>query len=49
MEVNKLYEIYGRLLIQKELLDSQISNIKSQIAQSLNKEQEQKVEEPINN
>lgn len=39
MTESEIYEQYGRLLIQQELLQSQIMQLKGQIAQFLNKPQ----------
>jgi len=43
--MNKLYEEYGQLMINLELLNNRISNVKKAIAEGLNKNQV-KVEEP---
>jgi hypothetical protein len=36
MELKELYEQYGKLLVDAEILNSQIANIKRQIAEKLN-------------
>jgi len=36
MTLDQLYAKYGELMVQKELLDSRISIVKSEIAKSLN-------------
>ena len=35
--MNELYERYGQLMIQAEILNAQIANVKQQIADELNK------------
>ena len=39
MTLEKLYEIYGKLMIQQEILNSQIMDIKKKISVELNKPQ----------
>ena len=39
MTPEKLYEIYGKLMIQQEILNSQIMDIKKKISVELNKPQ----------
>jgi hypothetical protein len=41
MTPEKLYEIYGKLMIQQEILNSQIVDIKKRISADLNKLQQQ--------
>ena len=38
MELKELETIYGRQMIQKEILDGQIMQVKKQIAEHLNKQ-----------
>lgn len=37
--IEKLYEEYGKLMIQAEIVQAKISDVKSRIAQELNKAQ----------
>jgi len=39
MELKELEMIYGRQMIQKEILDSQINQVRKQIAEKLNIQQ----------
>ena len=39
--MEKLYEDYGRLVIQAEIIQNQINQIKQKIAQELNKKPEE--------
>ena len=45
--MEKLYEDYGRLVIQAEIIQNQINQIKQKIAQELNKKPEVKEAEPV--
>ncbi len=40
--MEKLYERYGQLMIQAEIIDNQIQEVKRQIAEGLNKKPEEK-------
>ena len=43
-EIDKLYETYGKLMVQLEILNNQINRVKSQIVVILNKPLEKVVE-----
>jgi hypothetical protein len=43
MEMKELYETYGKLLVDAEILNSQIAEVKRQIAEKLNASQAAKV------
>jgi len=48
MELKELETIYGRQMIQKEILDSQINQVRKQIADKLNTPKEEEVvAEPV--
>jgi len=42
--MKELYELYGKLMIEAEILNSRIAEVKQKIAQELNKPKEVKEE-----
>lgn len=46
MSIEKLHEQYGELMIQKEIIDNRVMEVKRAIANEMNKPKEEKKEVP---